>query len=187
MKQLGASILALGAAVLVALKLRAAKRDNQITTNNTTTMPATTNNEIQHNPLYNQKVRGYRNNNPLNLRISNNNWKGKVPREQNTDGAFEQFYYMPYGFRAAMINIRTIVNRGNNTIEKLIKVWAPDSDGNNSARYAKRVSDTTGYPVDQKIVVTDPQMMQSIAYAMAIVENGSAPQWEDISTAWSLI
>ena len=33
--------------------------------------------------------RGFRNNNWLNIRISNNNWQGK--RTDNTDGAFEQF------------------------------------------------------------------------------------------------
>ena len=190
MKQAGAYILALGAAALVAIKAISAKKKQttETTNNNTnTSMKPTTNPAIQHNPLYDQKVRGYRNNNPLNLRISKNKWVGKVPKEENTDGAFEQFYYMPYGFRAALINIRTVVNRGNDTIEKLIKVWAPDSDGNNSARYTQRVCNETGYNPTDKIVVTDPQMMQHLAYAMSIVENGSVPQWDDIRTGWELI
>ncbi|MCA9329527.1 hypothetical protein KDA11_02695, partial [Candidatus Saccharibacteria bacterium] len=33
--------------------------------------------------------RGIRNNNPGNIRISNNQWRGKIPVSQNTDGSFE--------------------------------------------------------------------------------------------------
>lgn len=131
-------------------------------------------------------ARGYRNNNPLNIRISNNAWQGKVPVEQNTDGSFEQFISMAYGFRAAMKNIRTIVNRGNNTIAKMIAVWAPDSDGNNSANYAKRVSNTTGYSTTATINPNNGEQMRNIAYAMAIVENGTAPKWEDVNAGWEM-
>ena len=66
---------------------------------------------IEHKSGYNQSVRGYRNNNPLNLRISSNKWKGKVPASQNTDGAFEQFETMAYGFRAALKNLQTYINK----------------------------------------------------------------------------
>ena len=38
--------------------------------------------------------RGYRNNNPLNIRISSSNWLGKV--SPNTDGPFEQFSDIKY-------------------------------------------------------------------------------------------
>ena len=58
--------------------------------------------------------RGYRNNNPLNLRISNNNWAGKV--YNNTDGAFEQFSSMAYGYRAAFMTIRKYLYRFRNHI-----------------------------------------------------------------------
>lgn len=132
-------------------------------------------------------TRGYRNNNPLNIRLTNTSWKGKVPNSQNTDGSFEQFTSMAYGFRAAMINIRTIVNRGYNTIQKMIEIWAPDSDGNNSTRYAQRVSSTTGYSTTAIINPSNAEQMKNIAYAMAIVENGTAPQWKDINEGWNLI
>ena len=47
-------------------------------------------------------TRGYRNNNPLNIRIDKKNpWLGRVI--PNTDGEFEQFTSMAYGYRAAMV------------------------------------------------------------------------------------
>ena len=142
---------------------------------------------MEHDNRYNQKVRGYRNNNPLNLRISSNAWKGKIPVQQNTDKAFEQFVSMPYGFRANMINMRTLINRGFNTIEQLITKWAPADDGNNPAGYTQRVCKTTGYNKDDIINPQNAEQMQNLAYAMAIVENGSEPQWDDIQAGWKLI
>ena len=68
--------------------------EDEITRTSTT---ATTNMKIEHKSGYDQSKRGYRNNNPLNLRISNNAWKGKIPASQNTDGAFEQFQTMAKG------------------------------------------------------------------------------------------
>ena len=55
-------------------------------------------------PYYNTKVRGYRNNNPLNIRISGNNWIGEI--KPSGDKSFCQFETMAYGFRAAMCCIR---------------------------------------------------------------------------------
>ena len=144
---------------------------------------------MEHDSRYNQNVRGYRNNNPLNLRTSSNAWKGKIPLAQNTDKnkAFEQFINMPYGFRANMINMRTQVNKGNNTVEKLIHVWAPADDGNNPDGYTQRVCKTTGYNKTDIINPKNAEQMQNLAFAMAIVENGSAPQWDDIQKGWELI
>ena len=160
-----------------------ARRRNALTTEQINDML------MEHDPRYDQKVRGYRNNNPLNLRTSSSAWKGKVPLAQNTDKnrAFEQFLTMPYGFRANMINMRTQINRGNNTIEKLVRVWAPADDGNNPDGYTQRVCKTTGYNKTDIINPANAKQMQNIAYAMAIVENGSAPQWDDIQKGWELI
>lgn len=132
----------------------------------------------EQNPtLLNDKSlpRGYRNNNPLNIRISKNKWKGKVSVEYNTDGAFEQFVSLDYGYRAAFININTIIDRGNDTIEKIIRVWAPDSDGNNSQRYINFVCEKTGYQPDTVVDPLNESQMQSLVYAMSIMENGNKP------------
>lgn len=143
---------------------------------------------IEHSPAYNLSVRGYRNNNPLNLRISSNNWKGKVPAAENTDGAFEQFTTMAYVFRAALKNLQSYISKYHcDTIQSIVTKWAPASDGNNPTTYAARVARTTGYAVTTQIASTDKEKLCRIAYAMAFVENGSAPVMSDIYAGWDLI
>lgn len=118
---------------------------------------------IEHSPMYNQSVRGYRNNNPLNLRISSNKWKGKVPAAENTDGAFEQFTTMAYGFRAALKNLQAYITKHHcNTIQSIVNKWTPASDGNNPASYAARVAPKTGYAVTATIAAADKEKLCSI-------------------------
>ncbi len=143
----------------------------------------------QPNPAYDTKVRGYRNNNPLNIRISGNNWKGEI--KPSTDGSFCQFQNMAYGFRAAMCCIRTYIRKyGCNTIEKIINRWAPWGDGNNPVRYASRVINTWPELFTSKEFVidyTNQEHMTKLVYAMAIVENGSEPLMEDCYKAFRLM
>lgn len=113
--------------------------------------------------------RGYRNNNPLNMRISNSNWIGKI--SPNTDGAFEQFENMGYGFRAALKLLRNYIGQGNNTIQKMISKWAPANE-NNTTGYINTVSSRTGIAPTQIISRDDKRSLTAIAKAMAFVENG---------------
>ena len=75
--------------------------------------------------------RGIRNNNPLNIR-KGNNWKGERPHQ--TDKAFEEFQSMEFGIRAGFIILRKYINgyfgltAKHNTIEKIIRRWAPPSE-----------------------------------------------------------
>lgn len=150
--------------------------------------PQGKNMNIEHSTSYNRSARGYRNNNPLNLRLSSNRWKGKVPASENTDGAFEQFTTMAYGFRAALKNLQSYIDKYHcDTIQSIVNKWAPASDGNNPASYAARVARTTGYAVTTPIAATDKEKLCRIAYAMAIVENGSAPVMTDIYAGWDLL
>ena len=139
--------------------------------------------------------RGYRNNNPLNIRINAaNNWKGKVPLSQNTDGAFEQFVSMPYGFRAAFVLLRNYIN-GNysgggqpklNTIRKLIGRWAPINE-NNTDNYITHVVSWSGIPADRVISASDANALIPIVYAMARQENGYYPEMSDVKEGWNII
>lgn len=122
--------------------------------------------------------RGIRNNNPLNLRISNNPWRGKVYDGQ--DPAFEEFTSMVYGIRAAMINIRTIINRriravGKCTLQDIINVWAPPSDGNNTRSYVQQVANAVGIATNVNIYF-HPDIIIPIVVAMCNVENGLNPE-----------
>lgn len=122
-----------------------------------------------------QLPRGIRNNNPLNLRKSNNNWVGKI--EPSKDKAFEQFLTMEHGIRAAMKNIATIVNRrkknGKETrISDLIHVWAPNSDGNNETAYLVVVLKKAKFSCDEQIDLKQRNQITRLCWAMAIVECG---------------
>lgn len=137
--------------------------------------------------------RGYRNNNPLNIRISSNAWKGKVT--PNTDGAFEQFVSMPYGYRAALATMRTYITKyGLNTVSKIITRWAPANE-NNTLGYIKHVCDYTGLTPDTIVNRNDRDTLTKMAYGMSLVENGNKeytrllglPNMDIINQGWELL
>ncbi len=118
----------------------------------------------------NAKARGIRNNNPGNLIKSANNWRGKVDVSQNTDSRFEQFVSVEYG--AMMKNLISWYNRGLNTIDEIIKKWAPAFE-NNTANYIAFVSQQTGIGAKQVITKLDKDILIALSMAIAEMENGS--------------
>lgn len=129
-----------------------------------------------------------RNNNPLNLRLSNNPWLGKV--KNNTDGSFEQFVSLTYGIRAAIINIRTIVRRANGpvTMAELIHKWAPMSDGNNTYAYIDKVEELSNIRRHERIDYRNKKQIAELITAMATVENGKACITQnDVLSAYALV
>lgn len=130
--------------------------------------------------------RGYRNNNPLNIRKNAANaWKGKVV--PGTDPLFEQFITMAYGYRAALYLLRKYIGQGHNTIRKIINKWAPPSE-NNTSSYVANVASRSGIGADTILSRTDQQSLCKIAWAMAWSENGKAPAtMDDIYAGWALL
>lgn len=113
--------------------------------------------------------RGIRNNNPLNIRVGNN-WKGEVTNP--SDKSFEQFQTMSDGCRAGFKLLFKYVNKYKlNTIELIIKRWAPPSE-NNTQKYIERVCEYTGLRRNQPIDIHNADMMSKLFQGMAIVENG---------------
>lgn len=143
--------------------------------------------------------RGYRNNNPVNIRISANNWSGKI--SPNTDGEYEQFIDMVHGYRAALVLLRGkgYIGKGLNTIRKMITKFAPANE-NYTAGYIADVSKMTGIDPDAVISRNDKDALTRIVYAMSIVENGykdkakndikqtyGLPDMNIINQAWSIM
>ena len=121
-------------------------------------------------PNMDYTTRGYRNNNPLNIRFNKaNDWDGKLL--PNTDGVFEQFKDMKYGYRAAYILIRNHVRKGAKTIAELISVWAPTNE-NDTTNYINTVCNLTGYMPGDIIDPNDSEQMQNLVAAMSQFENG---------------
>lgn len=129
--------------------------------------------------------RGYRNNNPLNIRRSNEMWLGEV--RPSTDAAFKQFKNMGYGFRAALKLLRNYIGKGHNTIQKIVNRWAPPEDGNFTSSYINNVATRSGISADRVIDRNDRESLIAIAYAMAISENGKAPDRKDIEAGWDML
>ena len=115
-------------------------------------------------------TRGIRNNNPLNIRLTPlNDWMGKVMH--NTDGAFEQFTSMTWGFRAAMILLDRYIQKGANTIRKIVSKWAPATDGNHTEKYIEDVCRLTQLGGNEPIIRGSEQH-KSIVWSMGLIESG---------------
>lgn len=127
--------------------------------------------------------RGIRNNNPLNI-IIGNTWLGE--RENPTDTRFEEFVSMKYGLRAAFIILRRYIRRyGKNTINSIIRTWAPEVE-NQVQAYINNVCQFTGLRPDTKIDYFDKETMCKLVAAMARVECGQAISDDDISAGYDL-
>lgn len=77
----------------------------------------------------NLKMRGQRNNNPLNIEYSKRNkWVGKISDPKlKTDERFEEFDTMENGVRAAIKLVQSYIKRGFNTVPDIIRRWCPDN------------------------------------------------------------
>lgn len=120
--------------------------------------------------------RGIRNHNPLNIRISAaNKWQGKVPEDQNTDGAFEQFGDPIMGLRAgAVLLVNHFERRGADTLAKLIQIWAPASE-NDVEAYVGSVARATGLDPQAPLDLYNPDTLRGVMAAMVRHENGVQP------------
>ena len=124
--------------------------------------------------------RGIRNNNPLNIRLSNDKWQGQVlPQRGSGEGAFCVFSEMKWGWRAAFrLLCHTYYGKYKlRTIRDIIYRWAPPNE-NGTSVYIRSVAERTGINADS--VLGDPATHAAqwlmIGMAMAIVENGTTQQ-----------
>ena len=114
------------------------------------------------------KPRGLRNNNPLNIRHSADNFQGEI---KGNDKSFKTFSSMPYGYRAGFVILSTYLSRGLNTIEKIISKWAPPVE-NDTESYIKNVEKWSGVPRYKVLTGADGADYILIVAAMSFVENG---------------
>lgn len=136
-----------------------------------------------------KQPRGIRNNNPLNIK-KGNKWRGE--REQQTDRVFEQFISMEYGIRAGFYLLRRYMSGYNgltpkfNTIELLIKRWAPPTE-NSTRKYIDFVSKETGIPSTRKLSFENKKVMCDIVAAMIKVECGQDIDRSIIESGYDLL
>lgn len=122
--------------------------------------------------------RGYRNNNPGNLRHGSP-WAGLSKIQKDT--SFCQFDSMYMGLRALCKLISNYIKNGNNTIEKIISRYAPATE-NNTLGYIKQVSTLSGIPADRILAQPNTEnsvdTVSKIIGAIVCVENGDKPNYK---------
>lgn len=131
------------------------------------------------------KPRGYRNNNPGNIRINGDKFQGEVIPSR--DKEFKQFESMAYGYRAIFKILRNYQrNYKLDTIRKMISRWAPESE-NNTLAYVMTVSSRSGISPDDPVSADNREMMIRIVAAMSYVENGVEADMSDVIAGWELL
>jgi hypothetical protein len=113
----------------------------------------------------------YRNCNPLNIRFSKDtNWMGSKLKSSK---GFVVFATFSFGYRAAVMILRSYRKRGIKTMGAIIESWAPRSE-NDTEAYIANVSRLTGIDPDKPLGIPkeSPSVWMMVAVAMAIQENG---------------
>ncbi|MBO5741216.1 MAG: structural protein P5 [Bacteroidaceae bacterium] len=123
-------------------------------------------------------TRGIRNNNPLNIRHSADQWQGA--RAQQTDPSFVQFESMAYGYRAAWKVLETYWNHFTGhglafNVRTIIGRWAPpkENDTENYIRTVLLISGLGGMEnLPQPSRKVDEERLVRLIGAMTCVECG---------------
>ena len=131
-----------------------------------------------------QQPRGIRNNNPLNIIHTKDNWLGL--RNPQYDKRFCEFTHMKYGYRAAAIILKKYMTHYHwNTITEIISAWAPHCE-NNTQAYIDAVCKMMDVTPDYEITFDNQPMVCMLMSAMTVVENGK--DWNPMTnylTLWT--
>ena len=127
--------------------------------------------------------RGIRNNNPLNIRHSRDRFQGEVV--PGSDRAFKQFTSMAYGYRAAFVTLATYLAHGRNTVEKIIRAWAPPTE-NNTEGYINHVVQRSGVGRNKALTADSGGDYRKIVAAMSHCENGVPANMADVEAGFRL-
>ena len=123
-------------------------------------------------------IRGIRNNNPLNIRHSKDQWEGM--RTEQTDPAFVQFETM-YGYRAAWKTLESYWKHFHRTrqpfnVTTIIGRWAPPSE-NDTQNYIRTVLRLTGLGGKENLLQpsrgVDTAKLERLLTAMTTMECGT--------------
>ena len=120
----------------------------------------------------------YRNCNPLNIRFSKDtNWMGSKLKSSK---GFVVFATFSFGYRAAVMILRSYAKRGLTTVPQIIETWAPRSE-NDTEAYIKTVlfnlseRQSEPYTVNEntEIDLKNRDLVVQLLLAMTRVEMGA--------------
>lgn len=127
--------------------------------------------------------RGIRNNNPLNIRHSRDRFQGEVV--PGSDRAFKQFTSMAYGYRAAFVVLGSYLACGRNTVEKIVRAWAPPTE-NNTEGYINHVVQRSGVGRNKVLTADSGGDYRKIVAAMSHCENGVPANMADVEAGFRM-
>ena len=127
--------------------------------------------------------RGLRNNNPLNIRRNPDHFLGEVV--PGADPLFKQFENATYGYRAAFVILYTYLCRGLNTIEKIVRTWAPPTE-NNTESYIAHVAQRSGVGRTKVLTTETGGDYRKIVAAMSHCENGVPANMADVEAGFRM-
>lgn len=123
---------------------------------------------------------GMRLNNPGNLMYNGDQWQGMTQLYTNSAGQYYVFKDISWGIRAMATDLRSKINRGVNTIAKIVEVYAPRIAHNNQTdAYITAVANYTGIN-PYSALTADRMTLKRLVRAMINFENG--PQYSAIIT-----
>jgi hypothetical protein len=131
--------------------------------------------------------RGYKNNNPGNIRLTYDEqghktfWTGEI---EGKDKSFKTFKTIEYGYRAMFITLSSYFKKNYNTIELIINRYAPAEDNNNPDSYINTVSKQSGITKDK--IIQDDEELKKVIAAMSFVENGVHANIDQINKGYQL-
>ncbi len=109
---------------------------------------------------------GYINHNPTNIRYSERNkWQGQVGHRNG----FCVFNSEIMCYRATTKIIKKYIDRGETTIEKIIRQWAPKSE-NPTEIYITYVCNKSGIKRDRQLSIYERRLIVKMIMAMAAFE-----------------
>ncbi len=116
-----------------------------------------------------KEPRGFRNNNPGNIRWGDA-WKGLS--DTRTDKSFCQFFSVEYGIRAIFKILDTYRNKHRlTTIARIVDRWAPPAE-NDTGSYIDAVSRSCEIGAHE---ILDGQTPSKLVHAIMHHENGTNP------------
>jgi hypothetical protein len=122
--------------------------------------------------------RGVRNNNPGNIRISNQTWEGLT--NEQPDPSFFTFKDSVHGIRAIVVILHTYSSKyGLTTIREIINRWAPPKE-NDTGAYVEAVSNSAGVDADDSLNLQDTSLIKGIVKGIILHENGEQPYPDNI-------
>ena len=128
-------------------------------------------------------TRSERNNNPGNIRLTGDRWRGQVLPPP--DRGFVTFTEPKWGYRALFVVLEGYMLRhGLRTIRGIIGRYAPPTE-NSTRSYIRSVCRATGWGPDDPL---DPcgRVMQDLARAITLVESGKPADEKALREGYAL-